>query len=413
MKYLQTMQNHALKALHILLLVLCAGAFAPISRTKYTPQFVSRNEITDSLDINPTNGEKSVAYDYSEMTILPRHPTNEVANEILVQTEGALKKMQERELFLASGEDVGGSLSVLEEEEIPMEIEQESVYANSYVDLGKVDTVGFDFDYTLVTYTQQLLELIYDMALRRLVNEKEYPSAMLSSGLKFDPFFSIRGLAVDRENGWICHLSYTHKVAVAWEGRHRVSRSRLMEEYSGKRALTPRERRTRLKPLNDLFSMAECCLMADTVQFFLDRDIPFCPRSAVNDVLGSITGTHISGEFHRQVAKEPEKYFEPKPHLKGVLEKMREGGKRLIFVSNSPFWYVDAGMNYVVGPEWRDQWDVVIVSAGKPAFYTEDNRPFREVGVDTGKVKFKPVSLQKYHLSLMLHGLMFFAILGV
>ena len=89
-----------------------------------------------------------------------------------------------------------------------------------------------------------------------------------------------------------------------------------MEEYSGKRALTPRERKTRLKPLNDLFSMAECCLMADTVQFFLDRDIPFCPRSAVNDVLGSITGTHISGEFHRQVAEEPGKYFETKPYLK-------------------------------------------------------------------------------------------------
>ena len=65
---------------------------------------------------------------------------------------------------------------------------------------------------------------------------------------------TLAGLAVDRENGWICHLSYTHKVAVAWEGRHRVSRSRLMEEYSGKRALTPSERRTRLKPLNDLFS---------------------------------------------------------------------------------------------------------------------------------------------------------------
>lgn len=140
------------------------------------------------------------------------------------------------------------------------------------------------------------------------------------------------GLAVDRENGWICHLSYTHKVAVAWEGRHRVPRARLMEEYSGKRALSPSQRKKRLKPLNDLFSMAECCLMADTVQYFLDRDIPFCPRSAVNDVLGSITGTHISGEFHRMVAKEPEKYFEEKPYLKSVLDKMKESGKRLIFV---------------------------------------------------------------------------------
>lgn len=61
--------------------------------------------------------------------------------------------------------------------------------------------------------------------------------------------------------------------------------------------------------------------------------------------------------------------------------------------SNSPFWYCDAGMNYVVGPDWRDQWDVVITSAGKPAFYTEDNRPFREVDIGTGKLKFKQVSV--------------------
>ncbi|KAL7480746.1 hypothetical protein ACHAW6_006409 [Cyclotella cf. meneghiniana] len=400
---------------------------------KITPHSLhaSKSEFTNSLEDssltkpNTPNGYQAThtapATNYSDMTVLPRHPTNEVANEILIQTEAALRKMQEKELFLARGEENnavwsaarkgaihgdsarGGGSAVVEMdtegEDILMEMDEESVYANSYVDLGKVDTVGFDFDYTLVTYTQQLLELIYDMSLRRLVNEKEYPSAMLSSGLKFDPFFSIRGLAVDRENGWICHLSYTHKVAVAWKGRNRVPRSRLMEEYSGKRALTPKERRTRLKPLNDLFSMAECCLMADTVQFFLDRDIPFCPRSAVNDVLGSITGTHVSGEFHRQVAREPEKYFEPKPHLKGVLERMREGGKRLIFVSNSPFWYVDAGMNYVVGPDWREQWDVVIVSAGKPAFYTEDNRPFREVGVETGKVKFQQVTkLEKGHV---------------
>ena len=78
--------------------------------------------------------------------------------------------------------------------------------------------------------------------------------------------------------------------------------------------------------------MAKCYLMADTVQFFLDRDIPFCPRSAVNDVLGSITATHVGGEFHRAVAREPEKYFEEKPHLAEVLARMTESGKRLIFV---------------------------------------------------------------------------------
>ena len=60
-------------------------------------------------------------------------------------------------------------------------------------------------------------------------------------------------------------------------------------------------------------------------------------------------------------------------------------------------------MTYVVGPDWREQWDVDIVSAGKPAFYTEENRPFREVGVETGKVLFKPVSLLFYALIRVVH----------
>ena len=57
------------------------------------------------------------------------------------------------------------------------------------MDLGKVDAVGFDYNYTLVTYTKELLKLIYDMALTRLVEEKEYQREMLTSRLRFDPFF--------------------------------------------------------------------------------------------------------------------------------------------------------------------------------------------------------------------------------
>jgi len=184
----------------------------------------------------------------------------------------------------------------------------------------------------------------------------------LDAGLKYDPFFSIRGLAVDKETGWITHLSYTHKVAVAWEGREKLPTSRLMQEYRIKRALDPQGRKQRLKPLNDLFSMAECCLIADTIQFFKDRDIPYSPRNVVNDVLKAVTETHLSGDFHRLVANNPGKYFRPTPHLKQVLGNLKAAGKRLIFVSNSPFWYVDAGMRYIFGPSWRKEWDAIITS---------------------------------------------------
>ena len=242
-------------------------------------------------------------------------------------------------------------------------VQVESIFANNYVDLGKIDVVGFDYDYTLVTYTEDLLELIYEKALRRLVTDRQYPSEMLSSGkMKYDPCFSIRGLAVDKETGWITHLSYTHKVAVAWEGREKLPTERLFQEYRAKRALTPNERRQRLKPLNDLFSMAECCLIADTIQFFKDQDIPYSPRNVINDCIKAVTETHISGDFHRLVANQPEKYFKPTPYLEEVLGKLKASGKRLIFVSNSPFWYVDAGMRYIFGSEWRQEWDAIITS---------------------------------------------------
>jgi HAD superfamily 5'-nucleotidase-like hydrolase len=213
-----------------------------------------------------------------------------------------------------------------------------------------------------VTYTDELLELIYEKALQRLVVGRQYPAEMLDSNLKYDPFFSIRGLAVDKETGWITHLSYTHKVAVAWEGREKVPSSQIFEEYRGKRALRPSERKKRLKPLNDIFSMAECCLIADTIQFFKDRDIPYYPQNVVTDVLKAITDAHLSGEFHRIVADKPESYFAPTPHLKDVLTNLKKSGKRLIFVSNSPFWYVDAGMRYVLGDNWTVEWDAIITS---------------------------------------------------
>lgn len=305
-------------------------------------------EHKESTNCDKQEGDENT---FNLMT-LPRH-SNQRVTEILIKTEQLLQNLY----------DVAEKMK---QEEINTDKKsgerEESIFANNYVDLGKIDTIGFDYDYTLVTYTDDLLDLIYEKALARLVSDRQYPAEMLESGLKYDPFFSIRGLAVDKETGWITHLSYTHKVAVAWEGREKLPTSRLLQEYRMKRALDPAGRKKRLKPLNDLFSMSECCLIADTIQFFKDRDIPYSPRNVVNDVLKAVTETHISGEFHRLVANHPERYFRPTPHLSQVLRNFKVAGKRLIFVSNSPFWYVDAGMRYMFGPDWRNEWDAIITS---------------------------------------------------
>lgn len=36
----------------------------------------------------------------------------------------------------------------------------------------------------------------------------------------------------------------------------------------------------------------------------------------------------------------------------------------------------DPGMSYIVGPEWRDLFDVIIVNARKPKFFNETTRYF-------------------------------------
>ncbi|KAL3918082.1 MAG: hypothetical protein SGARI_007560, partial [Bacillariaceae sp.] len=117
--------------------------------------------------------------------------------------------------------------------------------------------------------------------------------------------------------------------------------------------------------------MAECCLIADVIQYFKDNNIDYCPTNTVNDILGAIRDTHISGDFHRIVANNPEMYFDPTPHLKAVLNNLKDSGKRLIFA--------------------RSLWDVIVVSAGKPAFYTESRRPFREVETTSNHVRFQKV----------------------
>ena len=44
----------------------------------------------------------------------------------------------------------------------------------------------------------------------------------------------------------------------------------------------------------------------------------------------------------------------------------------------------DKGMKYLMGNDWRDIFDVIIVQARKPKFFTDDSRPFRIFDPDQG-----------------------------
>jgi hypothetical protein len=120
----------------------------------------------------------------SEMLDFPRHAKGTI-NEILIETENLVQNLH-KDSKAIDPKKTKRSMS-------PMVNSHDSIFANTYVDLGNIDTVGFDYDYTLVHYTEELLTLLYEMALSRLVEDRHYPTEMMECGLHYDPYFSIRG----------------------------------------------------------------------------------------------------------------------------------------------------------------------------------------------------------------------------
>ena len=54
----------------------------------------------------------------------------------------------------------------------------EYIYSNTEVDLGKIDIVGFDYDFTLVHYKPELQVLIYNTARDFLIEKLGYSGGL-------------------------------------------------------------------------------------------------------------------------------------------------------------------------------------------------------------------------------------------
>jgi len=115
---------------------------------------------------------------------------------------------------------------------------------------------------------------------------------------------------------------------------------------------------------------------------------------------------HISGHVHGMIMEDLHTYLEDSNDLLKYLELCREGGKNLFLLTNSPWPFVDAGMRHVLRDQlsaadlddWPALFDVVIVSARKPDWYTKRHLGFRRVDRQ-GKFLFEDVTeLQRGHV---------------
>ncbi|XP_021731400.1 5'-nucleotidase domain-containing protein DDB_G0275467-like [Chenopodium quinoa] len=256
----------------------------------------------------------------------------------------------------------------------------EGIYVNKNLRLDNVQVYGFDYDYTLAHYSAHLQALIYDLAKEHLVNELRYPESCLK--FKYDHSFPIRGLYYDKLKGCLLKLDFFGSIEPdgCFFGRRKLRREEIIEMY-GTRHIGRHQARG-LVSLMDFFCFSEACLIADIVQHFVDEKLEFDASYVYHDINHAIQHVHRSGVAHKAIIADPERYLVKNDQLYCFLKMLRDKGKKMFLLTNSPYYFVDGGLRFLLedslgcGDSWRDLFDVVIAKANKPDFYTSE-RPFR------------------------------------
>lgn len=89
-------------------------------------------------------------------------------------------------------------------------IDPKGVFAINKLDLSKITTYGFDFDYTLAEYSDHMQEFIYRKAAEILCKKHQFPSNIKEK--EYIPDFCIRGIHYDIQRSWFMKIDERHIV---------------------------------------------------------------------------------------------------------------------------------------------------------------------------------------------------------
>lgn len=283
---------------------------------------------------------------------------------------------------------------------IPPDIETFGVFCNDQTDLAEVDVYGFDYDYTLASYKKGVEFLIHDIARNELVQKFGYPEEV--GRIIYNPQFAIRGLHFDVTNGLFLKVDNAHLIqfGTVHRGKVKLSNEEVISIYQRRQLPVSAlegiglgggtDLRLKMVQLVDIFSKPEMSLMAEVIDYFHAMGLAYEPESLYYDVNKCIGAAHAS--FHSETKANPQLFLHRDPKLVPLLERLQQKGKKIFLITNSPFDTVDAGMSYMVGPAWREHFDVVVVQAGKPRFFTNNSQPFRQLDTERSVFHWHQVS---------------------
>uniref|UniRef100_A0A914XAW7 Zinc finger protein 593 homolog n=1 Tax=Plectus sambesii TaxID=2011161 RepID=A0A914XAW7_9BILA len=264
-------------------------------------------------------------------------------------------------------------------------VDPRAVFANNELNLGHIDVYGFDYDYTLAVYTRSLNQLIYDLAMNRLITYFKYPEQLRN--IPYDITWAVRGLHFDAKKCVLLKLDAFSQIqkGTVYRGKVALPDEMVRKMYKGFSVsydqidpmynLNP-ERETSLRQLIDLFTLPWVGLLTTATEYFDTHKIDFDPLSLFQDVEVAVQSVHLSGEMYSAVTSDLPQYVHKNPGLKEFLERLHKNGKVLFMITNSPYSFMNTGMHYMLGPDWREYFKYIVVLARKPKFFN-GSAPFR------------------------------------
>lgn len=259
------------------------------------------------------------------------------------------------------------------------------MWCNRTLNLRSIRAVGYDMDYTLVHYrTEEWERAAFQRALAPLA-QRGWPV----QGLSFDPASVIQGLAFDLDLGNLLKATRFGYVIRAHHGTRALS----FEEQRAAYASTFVDlSEPRWEFMNTLFSLSEASLFAQLVDLLDAGELPqtLGYRELHRVLRSALDEAHNLGELKAQIAADPDRFVELDPEMPLTLLDQKKAGKRLLLVTNSDWGYTRSLLAYAFdrflpgSMTWRELFDVVIVEARKPDFFSGRQAVYRLVDEKQG-----------------------------
>ncbi|KAK0075392.1 hypothetical protein PV325_006953, partial [Microctonus aethiopoides] len=206
--------------------------------------------------------------------------------------------------------------------------------------------------------------------------------------LEYRDDFAVRGLHYDIEKGLLLKLDSFLQIQLGavYRGLQPVPDEEVLRIYKNRiipiayvesqnKNSQDSPHRQKMIQLADLFSVPEMGLLCNVTEYFIRNHIDYHPEILFRDVKNSVQSCHPI--MHQMVTNNVAEYLEQNKALSKFFDRLVSANKKMFLVTNSPFHFVDKGMKFLVGDDWKNIFDVVVVQARKPRFFTDESRPMR------------------------------------